>query len=173
MTTNPTPSIAQAAGEPDLTPTLWEVIAKNRGLREGEIWKFDTIGLSLFINDIALRFAAPTPSASSVPVAFPYQKTFNAIAAATSVCGGQIAVSVAKFVEVFDAAPPVNTATSVLTDEHNPVVLTNEELNALTKERFGNMHSMYAEGFRRLMRSAIESNAEKARALLQANGSTK
>jgi hypothetical protein len=41
------------------------------------------------------------------------------------------------------------------------VALTNDELNALTKERFGNMHSQYAEGFRRLMRNAIEANDKK------------
>jgi hypothetical protein len=43
------------------------------------------------------------------------------------------------------------------------VVLTNEELNALTKQRFGNMHQRYAEGFRRLMCDAIEANAVKSR----------
>jgi hypothetical protein len=39
--------------------------------------------------------------------AFPYQKTFDAIAAATSVSGGHIAISVTKFVEAFGAAPSV------------------------------------------------------------------
>lgn len=48
------------------------------------------------------------------------------------------------------------------------VVLTQEEFDALTKERFGNMHKSFAEGFRRLMRAAIEANADKARAALTA-----
>ncbi|PQV51018.1 hypothetical protein [Paraburkholderia sp. BL21I4N1] len=63
------------------------------------------------------------------------------------------------------AAPQV-PAPVAPTDEQNAgrVVLTNDELNALTKERFGNMHQTYAEGFRRLMRTAIEINAQKASA---------
>ncbi len=43
---------------------------------------------------------------------FPYQKTFDAIAAATFVSAGHIAISVAKFVEAFgatDAAAPART----------------------------------------------------------------
>ncbi|MDR6447432.1 hypothetical protein J2794_003548 [Paraburkholderia terricola] len=43
------------------------------------------------------------------------------------------------------------------------VALSKDELDALVKERFGNMHSMYQDGFRRLLRDAIVANAEKAR----------
>jgi hypothetical protein len=49
---------------------------------------------------------APTVAAEMSDVqavAFPYQRTFDAIAAATSVCGGHIAVSVEKFVASFNA----------------------------------------------------------------------
>ncbi len=68
-------------------------------------------------------------------------------------------------IDALIAASPA--APSVEQDERGayPVVLTNDELNALTKERFGNMHAMYAEGFRRLMRTAIEANSKKARAV--------
>ncbi len=61
-----------------------------------------------------VRSVHATRDAASIE--FPYQKTFDAIAAATSVCGGNIAVSVGKFVESFNAAP-AGSASRVLTDD--------------------------------------------------------
>lgn len=37
---------------------------------------------------------------------FPYQKTFDAIAAATSISGGNVSVSVAAFIESFTGEKP-------------------------------------------------------------------
>jgi hypothetical protein len=65
---------------------------------------------------VAMVSAAPTPSTQAVgePVNFPYQKTFNAIAAATSVCAGCVAISVIDFREAFgeaNAQVPMTDAT--------------------------------------------------------------
>ena len=67
---------------------------------------------------------AANAQAPSVPADFPYQKTFNAIAAATSVCGGQIAVSVAKFVESFNGAPQANAKSTMTTERIQKVAET-------------------------------------------------
>lgn len=61
---------------------------------------------------------AQTANVAQGAEAFPYQKTFNAIAAATSISGGHVAISVAKFVEAFGAASPAQTALTDLHDEN-------------------------------------------------------
>jgi hypothetical protein len=55
------------------------------------------------------------PSHSAEP--FPYQKTFDAIAAATSVSAERVAISVIKFREAFDAAPQPSPTSVVLDEE--------------------------------------------------------
>lgn len=52
-----------------------------------------------------------TPALASLPAepegeTFPYQKTFDAIAAATSICGGHVSISVQAFREAFGATHP-------------------------------------------------------------------
>jgi hypothetical protein len=54
-----------------------------------------------------LKVMAAIESAGATGQQFPYQKTFNAIAAATSIQGGHIAVSVEKFIEAFGSAAPI------------------------------------------------------------------
>jgi hypothetical protein len=66
------------------------------------------------------RAASTSANVAQGAEAFPYQKTFDAIAAATSISGGHVAISVAKFVEAFGAAPPAQTA---LTDDARECLL--------------------------------------------------
>lgn len=65
-------------------------------------------------NNSPVALGHPLPPADE-RAAFPYQKTFNAIAAATKVEAGHIAISVADFCKAFGAAAPQAGAT--LTDE--------------------------------------------------------
>jgi len=71
----------------------------------------------LYATQPAADNAPQAPSAGSVAVDFPYQKTFNAIAAATSVCGGHVAISVIDFREAYNAAPPANAQAPSMLDE--------------------------------------------------------
>lgn len=53
----------------------------------------------------ALSANPPVQSVEVGPTAFPYQRTFNAIAAATKIEGGHISISVTAFKEAFAATP--------------------------------------------------------------------
>lgn len=64
-----------------------------------------------------VRDATPAAKAGR-PEPFPYQRTFNAIAAATEVCAGNVAISVIKFREAFGRAQdPTEPVALPVTDE--------------------------------------------------------
>ncbi|PRZ56127.1 hypothetical protein BX589_102328 [Paraburkholderia fungorum] len=130
-------------------------------------WQYDEVEKRG--GSITLLYAAPLDKDASKPVAYPSEHHDCVYSNGDGVCEECKALADAHVSLIGEGkserASPA--APSVEQDERGayPVVLTNDELNALTKERFGNMHAMYAEGFRRLMRTAIEANSKKARAV--------
>jgi hypothetical protein len=79
-------------------------------VEQDERERFYAQGLQDGIRIGETRTASTSANVAQGAEAFPYQKTFNAIAAATSISGGHVAISVAKFVEAFGAAPPAPPA---------------------------------------------------------------
>ena len=84
----------------------------------------------------AWQAALASNKAAAVAVDFPYQRTFDAIAAATKIEAGHIAISVRAFAEAYNAKSPAPIASA---EEVSPVQL--DDFHALNCGVWGSNHS--------------------------------
>lgn len=90
----------------------------NRHCWDASNMDHDSAELAWKASTVASRVASAEVDVAQNAQVFPYQKTFDAIAAATSVSGNHVAISVTKFVAAFGAP------TSLTDDGHSTKFLS-------------------------------------------------